>query len=107
MARMVHSGEDPATAVAAARVALDAPSAGPFRLWWGDDLGVCMESHAHPRGSTVCASAATEVRRISAFDPTGVGCAQVIAVVTDPATAQRSYLGAADPRGANGATASR
>ena len=107
MARMVHSGEDPATAVAAARVALDAPSAGPFRLWWGDDLGVCMESHAPRAWFDGLRQRGHEVRRISAFDPTGVGCAQVIAVVTDPATAQRSYLGAADPRGANGATASR
>ena len=46
LARMLHAGEDPATAVAAARVSLVAPGAGPFRLWWGDDLQICVEGHA-------------------------------------------------------------
>ena len=50
LARLLRAGQDPATAVAAPRLALDAPSAGPFRLWWGDDLTVLVESDAPPRG---------------------------------------------------------
>ena len=33
LARMLQGGQDPATAVSAPRLALDAPGAGPFRLW--------------------------------------------------------------------------
>ena len=46
LARLLRAGQDPATAVAAARLVLDAPSAGPFRLWWGDDLSVLVEADA-------------------------------------------------------------
>ena len=43
LARLLRSGQDPATAIAAPRLTLDAPAAGPFRLWWGDDLTVLVE----------------------------------------------------------------
>ena len=34
------------TAIAAPRMSLDAPAAGPFRLWWGEDLTVLAEADA-------------------------------------------------------------
>ena len=43
-----HAGQDPATAIAAPRLTLDAPAAGPFRLWWGEDLTVLVEADAPP-----------------------------------------------------------
>ena len=46
LARLLRSGQDPATAIAAPRLTLDAPAAGPFRLWWGDDLTVLVEADA-------------------------------------------------------------
>ena len=36
LARLLRSGQDPATTIAASRLTLDAPGAGPFRLWWGE-----------------------------------------------------------------------
>ena len=52
LARLLHAGQDPATAIAAPRLTLDAPAAGPFRLWWGEDLTVAVESDAPPGGRT-------------------------------------------------------
>ena len=46
LARLLRARQDPAAAVSAPRLTLDAPSAGPFRLWWGDDLTVLVESDA-------------------------------------------------------------
>ena len=40
LARLLRAGHNPATAITAPRLTLDAPSAGPFRLWWGEDLTV-------------------------------------------------------------------
>ena len=103
LARMLGAGQDPATAVAAgARLALDAPSAGPFRLWWGDDLTVRVESHAPRVGSEGLADRGHQVRPISAFDPVAVGCAQIIAVVDGAGGTARHYVGAADPRSPEG-----
>ena len=48
LARLLHAGQDPARAVSAPRLTLDAPSAGPFRLWWGDDLTVLVEADCPP-----------------------------------------------------------
>jgi hypothetical protein len=51
------------------------------------------------------------VQPIGAFDPTAVGCSQVISVVRpaeDDGTLRRShFVGAADPRSPIGGTASR
>jgi gamma-glutamyltranspeptidase/glutathione hydrolase len=107
LARMLPGGQDPATAVAAARLALDAPGAGPFRLWWGDDLRVCVEAHAPSPWEDGLTSRGHRVQRISAFDPTAVGCSQIISVVTEPAGGATHYVGAADPRSPDGGTASR
>jgi gamma-glutamyltranspeptidase / glutathione hydrolase len=106
LARMLRGGQDPGTAVAGARLALDAPSAGPFRLWWGDDLTVLVESDAPPGWLDGLAERGHRVKAIRAFDPTSVGCAQVIAVVR-PVRGGRHYAGAADPRSPEGGTDSR
>lgn len=107
LARLLPGGQDPATAIAAARLALDAPRAGPFRLWWGDDLRVCMEDHAPPLWEDGLTSRGHLVRRIGAYDPTAVGCSQIISVVTDPDGGASHLVGAADPRSPEGGTASR
>jgi gamma-glutamyltranspeptidase/glutathione hydrolase len=106
LARMLHAGQDPATAVSAPRLALDAPSAGPFRLWWGDDLTVLIEANAPDAWASGLAERGHRVQRISAFDPTAVGCAQVIEVRTEP-DGSHLFVGAADPRSPDGATAGR
>ena len=73
LARLLHAGQDPATAIAAPRLTLDAPSAGPFRLWWGDDLTVLVESDAPPAWAGGLAGRGHRVRTIGAFDPVAVG----------------------------------
>jgi gamma-glutamyltranspeptidase/glutathione hydrolase len=105
LARMLPGGQDPATALAAARLSLDAPAAGPFRLWWGDDLQVSVEAHAPAGWIDDLRRRGHPVRAIGAFDPTTVGCAQVISVVRDGVS--RHFVGAADPRSPCGGTASR
>jgi len=107
VARMLRAGEDPATAVTGARFALEAPSAGPFRLWWGDDLSVCVEAHAPSAWADGLRRRGHRVRAISAFDPVAVGCAQVIALVRDGEGRISHFEGAADPRSPDGATATR
>jgi gamma-glutamyltranspeptidase/glutathione hydrolase len=107
LARMLPGGQDPATALAGARLALDAQAAGPFRMWWGDDLAVCVEAHAPPAWNEGLSSRGHRVKRISAFDPTAVGCSQIIAVRQDGARGTRHYVGASDPRSPDGTTASR
>ncbi len=107
LARMLRCGQDPATAVAAARLALDAPSAGPFRLWWGHDLTVNVESHAPSAWKEGLAERGHRVRMIGAFDPVAVGCAQIISVRPETATTAHHYVGAADPRSPEGGTAGR
>jgi gamma-glutamyltranspeptidase/glutathione hydrolase len=107
LARMLPGSQDPATALAAARLTLDAPSAGPFRLWWGEELVVRVESHALPGWHEGLADRGHQVQTIGAFDPVSVGCAQVITVVRDGSDRTRRYVGAADPRSPDGATASR
>ena len=105
LARLLHAGQDPATAVAAPRLTLDAPSAGPFRLWWGDDLTVVVESDAPPAWIDGLAARGHRVQRIRAFDPVAVGCAQIITVRTDRGT--RRQVGASDPRSPEGAAIGR
>jgi gamma-glutamyltranspeptidase / glutathione hydrolase len=107
LARMLRGGQDPATAITAARLALDAPAAGPFRLWWGDDLAVCMEAHAPVDWQDGLRDRGHQVKRISAFDPTAVGCSQIISVVRDTERGTRHYVGASDPRSPDGSTVTR
>jgi len=106
LARMLQGGQDPATAVSAPRLALDAPGAGPFRLWWGDDLTVLVESDAPAAWQPGLAERGHSVRPIRAFDPTAVGAAQIIEVATSSDGTSR-FVGAADPRSPEGGTASR
>jgi len=105
LARLLHAGQDPATAVAAPRLTLDAPSAGPFRLWWGDDLTVVVESDAPPPWMDGLTARGHRVQQIRAFDPVAVGCAQIITVRTDGGT--RRQVGASDPRSPEGAAIGR
>ena len=106
LARLLLAGHDPATAITAPRLTLDAPSAGPFRLWWGEDLTVQVEADAPPAWREGLAGHGHRVRTIGAFDPTAVGCAQIIAVEPEPAAGRR-LVGASDPRSPSGGALGR
>ncbi len=69
LARLLHAAQDPATAVAAPRLTLDAPSAGPFRLWWGDDLTVAVESDAPAAWPAGLADRGHRVRALARLRP--------------------------------------
>ncbi len=97
LARLLLAGQDPATAITAPRFTLDAPSAGPFRLWWGEDLTVLVEADAPPAWRDGLAGPGHRVKTISAFDPVAVGCAQIIQLERD-AGGSRRQVGASDPR---------
>jgi gamma-glutamyltranspeptidase / glutathione hydrolase len=104
LARMLHVGEDPATAITAARFALTAPAHRAFHLWEGD-VKVSLESHAPPAWGPGLAELGHEVQLLSAFDPTAVGCAQVVSVVGEGR--DRHYVGSTDPRSPEGHAATR
>ena len=106
LARLLRSGHDPARAITAPRLTLDAPSAGPFRFWWGEDLTVLVEADAPPAWSAGLSGRGHHVRTISAFDPVAVGCAQIIATERDAAGA-RTMVAASDPRSPAGAALGR
>ncbi len=106
LARLLHAGQDPATAIAAPRLTLDAPAAGPFRLWWGDDLTVVVEADAPPGWQGGLADHGHRVRAIRAFDPVAVGCAQII-TVQQGTEGSRRLVGASDPRSPEGAALGR
>ena len=106
LARLLLAGHDPARAVTAPRLTLDAPSAGPFRLWWGDDLTVLVEADAPPSWREGLTRHGHRVRTISAFDPVAVGCAQIIETERDEA-GDRTLVGASDPRSPAGAALGR
>jgi gamma-glutamyltranspeptidase/glutathione hydrolase len=106
LARLLRARQDPTTAVSAPRLALDAPSAGPFRLWWGDDLTVLVESDAPTAWPDGLRQRGHRVRAIRAFDPVAVGCAQIIAVEPS-ADGSRRLVGASDPRSPEGAAVGR
>ena len=106
LARLLHSGQDPATAISAARLTLDAPGAGPFRLWWGDDLTVLVEAHAPAAWRPGLEARGHRVTSISAFDPVAVGCAQIIEVERER-DGSRALVAASDPRSPEGAAVGR
>jgi gamma-glutamyltranspeptidase/glutathione hydrolase len=106
LARLLRTGQDPATAISAPRLALDAPAAGSFRLWWGDDLSVLVEADAPAAWREGLEARGHRVRAISAFDPVAVGCAQIIAVERDEGAA-RGLVAASDPRSPDGAAVGR
>jgi gamma-glutamyltranspeptidase/glutathione hydrolase len=102
LARVLGRGLTPAAALDRPRLALDAPAAGPFRLWWGDDLTVRPERSAPSSWAPGLLERGHRVLEVAAYDPVSVGCAQAIAV--DPDGAQ---WGGADPRGPEGAALTR
>ncbi len=106
LARLLAAGQDPAVAVCAPRLALDAPAAGPFRLWWGEDLTVVVEADAPPAWHRELGALGHRVRAIGAFDPVSVGCAQVIAAQRDP-DGSLLLVGGSDPRSPSGAALGR
>ena len=106
LARLLLAGHDPATAITAPRLTLDAPSAGPFRLWWGEDLTVLVEADAPPAWRAGLTGHGHRVRTIGAFDPVAVGCAQIIQTERDGTGAWR-LVGASDPRSPAGAALAR
>ena len=106
LARLLHTRQSPDTAIAAPRLALDAPSAGPFRLWWGEDLTVLVEADAPPAWRDGLAGPGHRVRTIGAFDPVAVGCAQIIATERDGVDSAL-LVGASDPRSPSGAALGR
>ncbi len=107
LARMLRAGQDPALSIAAPRLSLDAPSAGPFRLWWGEDLTVLVEADAPAGWADGLAARGHRVRAISAFDPVAVGCAQIITVVRDTRGGADHHAGATDPRSPEGGAIGR
>ena len=106
LARLLQAGQDPATAITAPRLTLDAPSAGPFRLWWGEDLTVLVEADAPPAWRAGLTGHGHRVRTIGAFDPVAVGCAQIIQTER-ASTGARLLVGASDPRSPAGAALAR
>jgi gamma-glutamyltranspeptidase/glutathione hydrolase len=106
LARLLRSGEDPARAISAPRLTLDARSAGPFRLWWGDDLTVLVEADAPAAWFDGLAARGHRTQAIGAFDPVAVGCAQIIAV-EQRAGGERGLVAASDPRSPDGSAVGR
>jgi gamma-glutamyltranspeptidase/glutathione hydrolase len=106
LARLLRADQNPATAITAPRLALEAPSAGPFRFWWGEDLTVQVEADAPPAWSAGLRDHGHRVRTIGAFDPVAVGCAQIIATERDGAGA-RTMVAASDPRSPAGGALGR
>ena len=88
--------------MAAPRLVLDAPSAGPFRLWWGEDLTVLVEADAPPAWRRRADRRGHRVRAIGAFDPVAVGCAQVVAAYREPDGGDGCWWAASDPRSPGG-----
>jgi gamma-glutamyltranspeptidase/glutathione hydrolase len=107
LARMLRGGQDPATAITGARLALEAPDAGPFRMWWGHDLTVCLEAHAPSGWGEGLTSRGHQVKAVSAFDPVAVGCAQIISVVSGGGPGEQHFVGSTDPRSPEGAALGR
>jgi gamma-glutamyltranspeptidase/glutathione hydrolase len=106
LARLLRAGHDPATAITAPRLTLDAPSAGPFRLWWGEDLTVQVEADAPGAWREGLTGQGHRVRTISAFDPVAVGCAQIIQQEQDGGGTRRQ-VAASDPRSPAGGALGR
>jgi gamma-glutamyltranspeptidase / glutathione hydrolase len=100
LARLLHTGEDPARAISAARVVHEAPGAPPFRLWQAPAQSLLMESNAPESWRHGLESRGHRVRVVGAFNPVDVGCSQIIAVeATDD---HHTFTGASDPRSPDG-----
>jgi gamma-glutamyltranspeptidase/glutathione hydrolase len=105
LARLLHCGEDPATAISSARVVHEAPGAPPFRLWQAPHQSLLMESDAPETWREGLGSRGHRVRVIGSLNPVDVGCSQIISVER---TGDRLTLtGASDPRSPDGAALGR
>ena len=100
LARLLHSGEDPATAISAARVVHEAPGAAPFRLWQAPARSLVMEANAPDRWREGLEARGHGVRVVGAFNPVDVGCSQIISV--EAAEDHLVFTGASDPRSPGG-----
>ncbi|HLN42574.1 MAG TPA: gamma-glutamyltransferase [Acidimicrobiales bacterium] len=100
LARLLHTGEDAADAISAARVVHEAPGAPPFRLWQAPARSLVMESNAPERWHEGLESRGHRVRVIGAFNPVDVGCSQIISV--EAGDGHLTFTGASDPRSPDG-----
>ncbi len=117
LARLLRAGQDPAERHHRTPLHPRRPSAGPFRLWWGEDLTVVVEADAPPAWPAGLSDHGHRVQKISAFDPVAVGCAQIIATERTRARhalsrrhrrlPSRRLVGASDPRSPAGAALGR
>jgi len=108
VARLLHSAEDPATAISSARVVHEAPWAPPFRLWQAPARSLLMEAHAPDAWKRSLEEKGHTVRVVGAYNPVDVGCSQIIAIDpapgasggdgTDPGREDLVLRGASDPR---------
>lgn len=105
LARLLHGGEDPATAISAARVVHEAPGAPPFRLWQAPAQSLLMESNAPEGWRHGLEARGHRVRVVGAFNPVDVGCSQIISVET--VDDHFVFTGASDPRSPDGAALGR
>lgn len=100
LARLLHAGEDPASAISAARVVHEAPGAPPFRLWQAPAQSLLMEFNAPERWHASLESRGHRLRVVGANNPVDVGCSQIIAV--EDAGDHLKMVGASDPRSPEG-----
>src|SRR6202035_29844 len=100
LARLLHAGEDPATAIAAPRVVHEAPGAPPFRLWQAPVQSLLLESDAPEHWREGLEARGHAVRVVGAFNPVDVGCSQIISVEHEGD--HLTLTGASDPRSPGG-----
>jgi gamma-glutamyltranspeptidase/glutathione hydrolase len=100
LVRLLHSGEDPATAISAPRVVHEAPGAPPFRLWQAPAQSLLMESDAPASWHEGLERRGHRVRIVGALNPVDVGCSQIISV--DDSDGHFIFTGASDPRSPGG-----
>lgn len=105
LARLLHSGEDPASAISAARVVPEAPGAPPFRLWQAPSQSLLMEFNAPAPWHGGLEARGHRVRVVGALNPVDVGCSQIISV--ERAGDDLTLTGASDPRSPEGAALGR
>ncbi|HVC69466.1 MAG TPA: gamma-glutamyltransferase [Acidimicrobiales bacterium] len=105
LARLLHCGQDAATAISSARVVHEAPGAPPFRLWQATNQSLLMESDAPDTWREGLESRGHRVRMIGACNPVDVGCSQIISV--EEIGGHLRLTGASDPRSPDGAAVGR